>query len=332
MFVCLRAFSPSRKAVATLFIVLASGYCFGQVQQANTVQIATRTAALTAFPASPDISFDVNLVLVPVTVTDPRNRPVLGLPKEAFTVFEDKKPETIQYFFNEDAPIAVGLVVDFSSSMINKSEILREAISRFFDSANPNDDFYVVAVSTQPTLLADGGNNFREIDWKLAQIKPVGWTALIDGVDLVMRMMQKSRYQRKVVVMISDGGDNNSHISLKRVCSMVAEQNADVYGIGLFENAIPFFRPIEEKLGRHTMAKITDATGGRTIGVETASELPKAVGELSMEIRSQYVLGYRPKNMKHDAKWRKIRVEVKSPAETVRLRASYKDKYFPGGK
>ncbi len=312
-------------------MALVTANAVAQYQEASVVRLASPSVTLPAL-SKPDMSFDVNLVLVPVAVTDPKNRPVLGLTKEAFTLYEDKRAEKIQYFFNEDTPIAVGLVVDFSSSMESKADTLREAIRQFFDAANPQDEYYVVVVSTHPKLIANGTKDVHEIEDKLAHEQPFGWTALLDGVDLAMRMMKSSQYERKVVVMISDGGENNSRLHLQRVRSMVAEQNADVYGVGIFENVIPFFRPLEEKLGGRTMARLTDATGGRLIAVNNASQLPQAVSDLSEEIRNQYVLGYRPRNMKHDGRWRKIRVEVKAPVDSMRLRASYKNKYFPGGR
>ncbi len=310
-----------------LLAVLALSTALVSSAQQPALQVA-KTNPMLPVAAAPDISYNVDVVLVPVSVIDSMNRPVLGLEKDDFTVYEDKQSRPIQYFFSEDAPVSVGLVLDFSSSMQNKAEMLREAIRRFFDNANPEDDYYVVTVSTHPRLIARATNSVHYIEQKLSEEKPEGWTALLDGVDLVLRAMQKSRYQRRVVVMITDGGDNDSHLSLRQVRSMVAEQNADVYGVGIFDDSFSFLRPLEERLGRHTLSRLTDATGGRTISVTNSAELPKAIADLSLEIRNQYVLGYRPQGLTKEGNWRKIRVAVKPRSNSDRLQATYKKKYF----
>lgn len=318
--------SVLRLTVRLLALAVLSTALAGQAQE-PPIHIASNNATWPG-PAAPDISYNVNLVLVPVSVSDSLNHPVLGLDKDAFTVYENKQPRPIQYFFSEDAPLSIGLVLDFSSSMQNKADMLRESIRRFMDNANPADDYYVVTVSTHPRLIARGTNSVHYIEEKLADVKPDGWTALLDGVDLVLRAMQNARYQRRVVVMITDGGDNDSHLSLHRVRNMVAEQNADVYGIGIFDDGFSFLRPLEEKLGRHTMTRLTDATGGRTIGVTNSAKVPQAVADLSLEIRNQYVLGYRPTGLKKNGDWRKIQVVVKPRSKSDKLQATYKKKYF----
>jgi len=277
-------------------------------------------------PLKSDISLDVNLVLVPVTVTDLMNRPVLGLNKEAFTLYEDKQPEEIRYFFSDDAPISVGLVLDFSGSMVSKVDTLRESIRRFLENANPDDEYYVATVHTYPKLIARGTRSVHEIEQKLSDETPKGATALLDATDLVLRAMHSSSYERRVVVIISDGGDNDSHLSLRVVRRIVEEENADVYALLIFDGQLPVFKSVEEKFGKRTLTRITDATGGRTLTVDNLAKVPKAVADLSLEIRSRYVLGYRPNGLKRDSSWHRIRVEVKHSL-LPNLRANYRKGY-----
>lgn len=118
--------------------------------------------------------FDVNLVLVPVTVIDERNRPVLGLESNNFDIFEGKQQRQIRYFFSEDAPISIGLVLDFSGSMKDNMDILHDAVREFFVNANPDDDYYVVAVSNRPVLLANGTRSIHNIETQLSHETPGG--------------------------------------------------------------------------------------------------------------------------------------------------------------
>jgi Ca-activated chloride channel homolog len=265
---------------------------------------------------------------VPVTVTDQKNRLVTTLDKDDFTLYEGEEQQDIRYFSTEDAPISIGLIVDLSGSMANKIDRVHAAVNEFFKNANPEDDYFVVTVSDTPKVLGDSTQSIGTIQAQLGTVPAGGYTALLDGVYLAESRLRTARYQRRALLIISDGGDNISRYKLPEIKELVQEANAEVYAIGLFDG-FPVFRTIEEKFGKHLLSEITEASGGRTIGVENLTKLPKVAATISTELRSQYILGYFPEKVSKDGKWRKIKVKVTPPEHASPLQAFYK-KGYPG--
>src|SRR5215813_2997132 len=130
----------------------------------------------------PAMRVGVDLVLVPVTVIDEMNRPIMGLDKQHFSVYENDDPQQITLFTEEDAPISVGLLLDVSKSMSNKFVTERAAVESFFNNANPKDDYFVVTFADRPKLLTNASQSIEEIQEKLAANIPQGQTALLDAV------------------------------------------------------------------------------------------------------------------------------------------------------
>jgi len=254
---------------------------------------------------------DVNLVLVPVTVVDSTSRPVVDLPQQNFSLLEGGVPQKIQYFSHEDGPISVALILDFSGSMENKIEYLHEAVDQFFQYANPEDDYYVITVSDRPTLVADSEQSLNTIQASLAAIPPHGMTSLYDSIYLGVNKLRTARYKRRAMVIVSDGGDNHSRYNLKEIKSVLAESDVLTYSIGIFDDIpIPLFKTIEERLGRKWLDDVTRVSGGRNISADDRRQIPQIAALISREIRSQYVLGYRPTDPSFDGKWRKITVKL----------------------
>lgn len=270
--------------------------------------------------------FDVDLVLVPVTVTDTRNRPVMSLKQKDFTVYENERPQQVQFFSDEDAPISVGLILDLSKSMSNKIVTERQAVDEFFKNANPQDDYFVVTFSDRPRLLASSTQSIDDIQEKLAGAKPDGQTALLDAVYLALAKMHKTQHRRRALLLVSDGGDNHSRYGLKEIKSLVQEADVEVYAIGIFDSLLPF-RSFEEFMGKRWLGEITDATGGRTISADSLAKVPEIAATISREMRNQYVLGYRP-GKDPDPSWRRIRVQVAAPEGAGRVQAYYKKGYM----
>ena len=295
---------------------------------------ASATASLGDLPLSPrtkPMRVDVDLVLVPVTVTDALNRPVIDLPKQNFTLYEGGVVQPIRYFSTEDAPISVGLILDCSGSMKNKIEYEREAVAEFFQYANPQDDYFAITVSSHPEVIATSEQSIGTIQEKLGTTEPRGGTALYDAVYLGISRMSSARYQRKALVIISDGGDNRSRYNLKEIRSVVEEANVLAYGIGVFDDVpIPLFKTLEERWGRKWLSEITDATGGRTLAADDRRQIPQIAALISRELRNQYVLGYRPSNVAHDGKWRRVQVRL-TPSASAATGALQARLCSPGG-
>jgi Ca-activated chloride channel homolog len=268
---------------------------------------------------------NVNLVLVPVSVSDSMNNPVLTLKKEDFALFEENKQQDIRYFMAEDAPASIAILLDVSKSMSGKIDIERAAIAEFLNNANPHDEYFAITFSDRPRLLANSMGSIDEFERKLTAIEPGGPTALLDAVYLGESVLRSARYQRKAILIFSDGGDNASQYTLREVKSLVRESDVQVYAIGLFETF--FFNTLEEKLGKQWLSEITDATGGRTITVLNGAKVPEAAATISREMRNQYVLGYQPATAA-PAKWRRIKVRITSSSSEHPLRAYYRLGYF----
>lgn len=275
------------------------------------------------------IRSDVDIVLVPVTVTDEMNRPVLGLQKKDFAVFEGNQPQPISVFSQEDAPISIGVLLDLSKSMSNKLVTERAALEEFSKNANPGDDYFVVTFADQPQLLASNGP-LEEIAQDLAGRVPEGHTALLDAVYMAVAQMRSARYPRRALLVISDGGDNHSRYRLKEIRNLVEEANIEVYAIGIFEGM--FFRSFEETMGKRWLSEITDVTGGYTVPVSGLAKVPQTAAALSRQMRSQYVLGYRPQNPARDGKWRKLKVSVSSAPGSPKLQVHHKKGYYAGAR
>ncbi len=277
------------------------------------------------------LSVQVDLVLVPVTVTDSMNRPVTGLSKENFAVYEDDRPQQIRYFSTEDAPISVGILLDVSGTMKNKIDAAREALADFFKNSHPDDDYFVITFAGRPQLLADSTRSHGDIQGSLATVKPFGYTALLDAVHMGLMKLQSARYPRRALLIISDGGDNSSRYSLREIKNEVEESDVEVYAIGLFDDGLPLLKSFDEKLGKHVLSTVTEASGGRTITVGNLARLSEVATTISLAMRNQYLLGYRPTNTSRNGKWRKIKVRIASShtriGDTAGLHPAYKKGY-----
>src|SRR5258708_4366424 len=272
------------------------------------------------------LRIDVNVVLVPVTVSDAMNHPITGLGKQNFVLSENDLQQEIQYFSTEDSPISIGLLVDLSKSMANKFDAERSAISEFFNNANSEDDYFVVTFSSHPDVLTDVTQSIGTIQSKLGSAIPSGSTAMLDAISMAMTRMHQAKYNRRALLIISDGGDNNSRHKYREIKSLVRDSDVQVYSIGLFDTA--FFKTFEEFMGKKWLSDITDSTGGRTIAVDNIAKMPEAAGTISRALRSQYVLGYRPSKVASDGKRRQIKVRMINPSTTaVPLQAYYRRVY-----
>ncbi len=313
--------------------------CFAHGQSSDDVHIRPRDASTTLtskadatatdgpslLRTSRPFRVDVDLVLVPVTVTDSMNRTVTTLKREDFTLYEENKQQDIRYFSAEEEPVSVAILLDVSKSMSDKIDTERAAIVEFFNNANPNDEYFGIAFSDRPQVLAESTLSVDELEKKLIAVEPGGPTAMLDAVYLAVTKLRAARYNRKAIVIFSDGGDNVSRYSLREIKSLVRESDVQIYVVGLFDTF--FFNTIEERLGKEWLSEITDATGGRTITVDNRSKVPEAAAVISREMRNQYVLGYRPASSSAN-RWRKIKVHLGPSTVDRPLRAYYRRGYF----
>jgi len=259
-----------------------------------------------------NIRADINLVLVPVTVCDPQNRPVTGLEKEHFKVFDDKVEQTITHFSMDDEPVTVGLVFDISGSMGPKLLKSRQAAAEFFHTSNSEDDFFLVEFNDQPRMVVPLTRDVEEIQNQLTWAQSKGRTALLDAILLSMNEMKKSKKNRKALLIISDGGDNSSRYTEAEVKRLVRENDVLIYAIGVFEAGGGRMRTSEEAAGPGLLSELCDQTGGRHLPAE-ANELPDIAAKIGVELRNRYVLGFTPTNQVRDGRYHTLLVKVIPP-------------------
>lgn len=271
------------------------------------------------------IQVDVNMVLVPVTITDPMNRLVTGLEKDNFQLYEANQAQLIKTFSSEDAPLSLGVIFDMSGSMSNKIDKSKEAVVEFFKTANPQDEFFLIAFNDKPEVVADFTNSIEDIQGKLVYTMPKGRTALLDAIYMGMNKMKQATHSKKALLVISDGGDNRSRYTDSEIRSMVKEADVQIYSIGIFDNS-PATQ--EERYGPYLLNEICEVTGGRLFRIDDPNELSDVATKIGIELRNQYVLGYRPTNPARDGKWRKIKVKLIPPKGLPPLNVHAKTGYY----
>lgn len=304
----------------------------GSPQDSGQVAITPRLPEVKKETQAPlpktDIRVNATLVLIPVTVTDPLNRFVTGLDKENFKIAEDKMDQIITAFSSEDAPISVGVIFDCSGSMGPKLAKSRQAVAQFFKTANPEDEFFLVQFNDNAQMVQPFTHDLETIQNKLTFTQSKGRTALLDAVYMGLHEMKKAKNQRKALLIISDGGDNNSRYTETEVKNLVKEADVQIYAIGIYEFGSARGRTPEEASGPGLLTEVTEPTGGRMYEADNINELPDIAAKIGMELRNQYILGYSPTNQERDGKYRRVQVKIIQPRGLPPLRAYWRTGYY----
>jgi Ca-activated chloride channel family protein len=278
------------------------------------------------------IHVDVELALVNVTVTDPHDRLVTGLEADNFRIFENNVEQEIQYFSSEDVPISIGVIFDLSGSMANKVGKAKEAALQFFKTANPQDEFFLVSFNEHAELTSAFTSSVEDLQSHLLSSSAKGRTALLDAIYLGLSEMRSARNAKRALLIISDGGDNHSRYNESDIKRLAREADTQLYAVGLFDPLGYRSRTPEELNGPSLLSEVTELTGGRAFDVENVNELPDIAAKIGAELRNQYILGYRPSNKSHDARWRKIKVKLRAPKGLPPLTIYAKTGYYALGR
>lgn len=301
-----------------LFCILVSAAWAAQ-QPSPTVEIKPRTSSYAKTTEhTPRIHLDVKLVLIPVSVTDHMDRPFHGLRKEDFLLKDEGNAQEITSFSSEDAPVSVGVVFDASSSMHDKIRESRDAVDRFLDTAMPEDEFFLIRFNDRPEQLLPFTNDTGEVRSVLHTIYATGWTALLDAMYMGIQEMHKAGHSRKALLVLSDGGDNNSRYSEFEIRDMVREADVRIFTISVLD-------------GSRLLKNLSNESGGQAYRVRKLSQLDDVISKISQAMRSEYVIGYSPRDLKVDGKYHKVKVELKLPPGSPRLHVSWKRGYYAPG-
>ena len=300
---------------ASLGVVLA----YGQV----SIQPREKATPKEERSGQATLRVDSNMVLVPVSVNDPLNRPVSGLEKENFRVFDDQVEQTITQFAMDDEPVTVGLVFDTSGSMGTKLARSRLAAMEFFKTSNPEDQFFLVEFDNSPRLEVPLTSDTGLIENQLIFSRSKGSTALLDAIYLALHEMKKAKTSKKALLIISDGGDNHSRYTAVEIQNIVRESDVLIYSIGVFGGGTT----PEEMGGPGLLSHISEQTGGRMYEANSM-ELPDIALKIGIDLRNRYVLGYSPRNAVRDGRYHRVQVQVVPPRGLPKLRAQWRRGYY----
>ena len=292
-----------------------------EIQRAE-IKPRQRPGAPPAATPNANLRVDTNLVLVPTTVNDPFNHPVTGLEKENFKIFEDKIEQTIASFSSEDEPIALGFIFDTSGSMHGLLPQGRAAAAELLKFADPRDEFFLVEFNTRPRLTIPLSSNTSPIGLEVMMTKDGGSTALIDALYMGIHEIHKSKKTKKALVLISDGGDNNSRYTPTEVRNVVRESDVLIYTV-----AIGAGHDADSAAGLGWMTGISETSGAHMFFANGA-ELADIAQKIGIELRNRYVIGYAPQDPKRDGKYHRIEVKLIAPRGLPRLTAHWRTGYY----
>ena len=267
---------------------------------------------------------NTDLISVRFSVVDSHGRFVAGLPKETFTVLDNTETQRIISFSNTDSPVSVGIIFA-SGSMSDKSiQEAHEAVVNFIQTTDPRDEFFALGFNSETRI-----ENTRDPDAirrALIEGHPNGPTPLIDTVYLAAEKMQHSRYDRRVLFLISDGRENDSRYKLEDVRRILQQSGVMLYAIGIVEGI-----SLPSKAGFHIQTLLNDLsepTGGRSFFPQSKTKLQEAFDKIAQELRSQYAIGYKPGNVMTETKWHKVIIHLNLPPSSEQLKVVGKTSHF----
>jgi Ca-activated chloride channel homolog len=308
----------SARRAAPLVGLLCAMLAFGQNGMENSPPGSSKTQA------PPTLSVDVDLVLLNATVTDTQNRHVTGLAKENFQVWEDKIEQEIQYFSAEDIPLSVGIIFDISGSMKDKLTAARAAASTFLRMGDRDDEYFLVEFSNSPRLAENFTTDVSKLQSRLLFTRANGLTSLWDALYLGLAQVGRGSNARKALLLITDGEDNHSRYSFSDVREFAREHDVQIYSIGIVDDGNPQGSGYR---GRAVLEDLANLTGGRAFFPPSVYDLESICAQIGVDLKNQYVLGYRSLNHSNDGKWRKIQVKINRfqgmPRLSVRAKSGY---------
>jgi len=277
-------------------------------------------------PAPPVFKSESDLVVLHVNVFDGKSDAVPELPESAFNVTEDGRPQKITFFHDADVPVTAGLIIDNSSSMISRQRMVLAGSKAFVTSSHPEDELFTVVFNEHVRLGLQEGVAFTrssaQIEASLVRHPPGGQTALYDAVIEALDHVQEAGYQKRVLIVLSDGEDNASRHSEADMLHRAARSDALIYAISTVDFAHQTGRPA-------VLKRLAARSGGVAYFPKSEAEIVSAFMEVARNIRRGYSIGYVPDDPREPGEYRRVKVTVRVPGRSVSVRA--RDGYTAGG-
>ena len=268
------------------------------------------------------IKKQVEEVQLHASVIDEKQHPVTNLERDAFTVFEDGQPQRITSFRREDIPVALGILIDNSGSMRDKRAAVNQAALNLVRASNPQDEVFIVNFNDESYLDAPLTNNMAKLKEALDHVDSRGGTAMYDAVIASVPELKRSKLDKKVLLVVTDGEDNASRMSLEQAVRHVQDENGPViYTIGVFSDDQP-----RKKRDQRALRTLSERTGGVAFFPRDLHEVDQISQDVAHDIRNQYTIGYKPLKPQSQGGYRSVRVEAKSKGfgrMQVRTRSGY---------
>jgi Ca-activated chloride channel family protein len=280
-------------------------------------------------PPTDTFRADATMVLVDVSVVDSHDRPVAGLDRHQFHVFERGQEQPIVSFSHEDAPVSIGLIFDSSGSMGGKLKRAREIVARFCADLNPEDEMFLVIVRKSVSMAMDYTTNCGDIQSALLSSKSEGLTALLDAIPLAVRHLKSAHNRRRAILLISDGGENASRAQKAEIRRLTREASVPIYTAALTTMSQAYQEvSSEEQHGPDLLREIVECSGGRYWEIDDVTRLRHAADRMAAEIHDQYLIGFRAPSANRDGKFRRISVKVARDAAAPHLTLFYRSGYY----
>ena len=251
---------------------------------------------------------NTDLISLTITVADRDGRHITGLDKSAFTIYDDKVPQKINFFSDSDTPVSLAIIFDTSNSMSGeKINHAREALARFVETSHREDEYFLISFSDRARLILDLTRDTSAVFDKFTHVKPHGETALYDAPYLGIEKVLHGSRARRAILLITDGNDTCSRYTLEEVRASLQETDVVVYSIGILS-----YSRVEARVGRSTLKEFALVSGGKAFFPQDTSEVIEAFDRIALELRHQYSIGYRPADLTVERRWHRLKVDVAS--------------------
>ena len=277
------------------------------------------------------LSVDVELVQLPISVLDAKGRPVDGLAKDHFQVFEDNTLQQIKLFKHEDIPLSLGLIIDNSGSMRNKRERVNSAALSFVRESNPDDETFIVNFDDSAYLEQEFTGSIGDLVDALDNIDARGETALYDAIYLSSDHVKSGHKDKKALLLITDGEDNVSKYGINKVVEALKQAKVTLYCIGLLEEDDQrggLFKKPPSKKAKEDLQKFAAITGGQAFFPKNLDEVEDLVKVIAHDLRNHYTVTYTPTNAKLDGSYRDVTVKVNPPKNLGKITWHTKQGYY----